>query len=172
MEPEPTVTTAPCRWERMEESSEWNSHLTIWGKMVVRYYFYNLWSSNALELIWLSSSFTDILRMLLKNSPNTMYDTSKPTTPKKERTMSVDWRDSMKPQVSMTSLQESLTAGPVSEFLAKWQRKRRATWRTDDPPQTVIPTLWRKSLSGPRVLTRHCLNSVSMFVHVLILLCL
>lgn len=70
-----------------------------------------------------------------------MYDTSKLTIPKKERTMSVDLRDSTKPQVSMTSLQELLTAAPVSEFLAKWQRKRRATWRTDDPPQTVIPTL-------------------------------
>ena len=88
------------------------------------------------------------LRKPLRSCPSITSATSRLMTPERVKTMSVVWPVTTRLPPSMTSPLALPTAGPASESPDRWRRMGRGIWRTADPPPTVTPMLWQKSLSG------------------------
>ena len=97
---------------------------------------------------------------LLTSSLDIIFDTSKPTTPTRARTMKDDWRASTRPPPFMTFRPAWPIGVAPFESRGMWPRNEADTWRTGDPRPTAT------HIKYDRVVLVFCLSSnlVSLIV--------
>uniref|UniRef100_A0A8D8M4W3 Uncharacterized protein n=1 Tax=Cacopsylla melanoneura TaxID=428564 RepID=A0A8D8M4W3_9HEMI len=88
-------------------------------------------------------------RKPLTSYPNNTSVTFRRMILNKEKTTREDLLDVMKLLPYTTSLQESPTVEPAFVSHVTVRNRNAATWRTDDPLPTVIPTPLLRRSSGP-----------------------